>query len=276
MMLLNMIFNAFSFFIILYVLYILFRRKWLQIVASIMIVSSQLIVLLQFILFNLITFQNILIVVEIMGAPLLAVFAFFYYIGDLRLSKEKRRKLKSFKDDIKTKRQFFYYSIISIISSIAVFIYAYFNSTMITMYLLFGVSSIMLISGIILLLHEQSIVSETVILLIGKEKNRIYHYEIPKQKLIVKTSDFFNNDLYIVDKIGEVEIKLENKKSERHYLYWVATNDQINMKDQNVDILKNLSYQELLEQFEKYHYRSMVIQISKMGKIEIIKNKILK
>ena len=48
------------------------------------------------------------------------------------------------------------------------------------------------------------------------------------------------------------------------------------MKDQPVEIIKHLEYIDILDQFEKYHYRKMTIEISKTGHVDIIKNKIIK
>jgi hypothetical protein len=275
-MLINMIVNAFSFFIVLYVLHILFRRKWVVILASTLMMLSQVSNLISIILSNEISLSLIWVALQMIGGPAIAILAFFYYIGDLRFSKVKRKKLKDFNLDITTKRQFFNYAITAMIGSIVILVSSYFFVEGFTQYLLFGLSLIMLVFGIALLVHEKSITNEMVILLVGKEKNKLYFYEIPKHKTIVKTEDFFKNDIYIVDKIGQVEIKLDQKKVERHYLYWIATNDTIDMKNQNVEMLKHLSYKNLLDHFEKYHYRSMTIQISKMGNADILKNKLIK
>jgi hypothetical protein len=275
-MLINMIVNAFSFFIVLYVLHILFRRKWVVILASTLMMLSQVSNLISIILSNEISLSLIWVALQMIGGPAIAILAFFYYIGDLRFSKVKRKKLKDFNLDITTKRQFFNYAITAMIGSIVILVSSYFFVEGFTQYLLFGLSLIMLVFGIALLVHEKSITNEMVILLVGKEKNKLYFYEIPKHKTIVKTEDFFKNDIYIVDKIGQVEIKLDQKKVERHYLYWIATNDTIDMKNQNVEMLKHLSYKNLLDHFEKYHYRSMTIQISKMGNVDILKNKLIK
>jgi hypothetical protein len=275
-MLINMIANAFSFFIVLYVLHILFRRKWVVVLASILMMLSQLSILIQVIISSEITISILWTALQIIGGPIIAILGFFYYIGDLRFNKITRRKLKNFNNDITTKRQFFIYAVTGIISSVLISLLSYFFVEGFTQYLLFGLSLIMFVFGIALLVHERSITNEMVVLLVGKEKNKLYYYEIPKQKTVVKTEDFFKNDIYIVDKIGQIEIILDQKKVERHYLYWIATNDVIDMKNQNVDILKHLSYKELLDQFEKYHYRNMTIQISKMGHIEVIKNKVIR
>jgi hypothetical protein len=82
--------------------------------------------------------------------------------------------------------------------------------------------------------------------------------------------------MYIVDAIGEATLYLEDKKYEKHYLYWIATSEKIDMKNEVVEEMRALSYKEHLDHFEKYHYKKVVFKENRNGTAVFIKEKIVK
>ncbi|PKK89353.1 MAG: hypothetical protein CVV62_01415 [Tenericutes bacterium HGW-Tenericutes-7] len=143
-------------------------------------------------------------------------------------------------------------------------------------YVLISILSLSLIFGIYIIITNLKITSEQVILIIGRNKEKIYKYDIPKKKSRITISDFFDNPNYIVDPIGIANLKLDDNKLEKHYLYWIATGDQVDMKSSQLIELSNLSYEDYLDSYEKYHYRSLLFEVGRMGKAELVKNKKIK
>ncbi len=208
---------------------------------------------------------------------LLAFFFFMSFTGGLPLLKFKfRKKLKNFNTDIQTKKKTFFVGLSMIIGSIVLILLAYYFIEDILMFVVMGLSLISFGFGIYFILMTQKISEEKVILLVGREKEHIYGFNIPKDKLSLTVKDFFKNDRYIVDAIGEIEMIHENKSITKHYLFWIATGDKVDMTGEDLSKISRLSYQDFLGHFEKYHYKKVWFMETKMGNLELIKEKQIK
>ena len=138
---------------------------------------------------------------------------------------------------------------------------------------------ILLLSGLIgmilssyLLINLAKIKTEKIILLIGKDKSYVYWCDINPSDYKLHIKYYFKNENYIVDPIGLVFIKYHQGQLEKHHLYWIATNDQVQMENEMFKELKRFEYRDQLELFKKYEYRQMSLEESRLGHITISKN----
>ncbi|PKK96595.1 MAG: hypothetical protein CVV58_05570 [Tenericutes bacterium HGW-Tenericutes-3] len=209
---------------------------------------------------------------------LLAFYAFMVVTGGMPFFnfKMKRKTLKGISSDIQTKYLSTLISYMLILGSLIFGILVYFYIEGYMKYVLISILSLSLIFGIYIIITNLKITSEQVILIIGRNKEKIYKYDIPKKKSRITINDFFDNPNYIVDPIGIANLKLDDNKLEKHYLYWIATGDQVDMKSSQLIELSNLSYKDYLDSYEKYHYRSLLFEVGRMGKAELVKNKKIK
>ena len=208
---------------------------------------------------------------------LLAFFFFMSFTGGLPLLNIRfRKKLKNFNTDIQTKKKTFFVGLSMMIGSLVLILLAYYFIEDLLMFVVMGFAFISFGFGIYFMIRTQKILEEKVILLIGREKETIYGFDIPKDKLSITVTDFFKNDRYIVDAIGEIEIMQENKLIIKHYLFWIATGDKVDMSGEDLLRISRLSYQDYLSHFEKYHFKKVWFLESKMGHVELIKEKQIK
>lgn len=272
----ELVYSSVSTFILAYFIYVIFgrKRKISIIILSIMILY-QVIAILQGIGRG---YPIEAVVLMFIYGPTPTIFAFFLFMtftGGFGSARIKKRRLKSISSHIQTKRLTELASVMVIIVSIilapiAIFVMEEPN------YLIFVVCIISLALGIYMLISVIQIKMEKVILFVGKNKEKIYFYDIPKNARKVEVKDFYKNEMYIVDPIGEATLYLEDKKYEKHYLYWIATSEKIDMKDEVVEEMRALSYKEHLDHFEKYHYKKVIFQENRNGTAEFIKEKLVK
>ncbi len=272
----DFVFSSISTFILAYFIYMVFgrRRKISIFILSFMFlfdIISVVNALMQGFAWNII----ILLFLSSAGSTIFAFFLFMTFTGGFKFSRVRRKKLKNLSTDIQTKRLTEISSVAVIIISVIMALLAYFVLEE-SNYLILAVSALSLGLGIYILITVKKIKIEKVILLVGRNKEKIYEYDIPKNALKVEIKDFYKNDLYIVDAIGEATLYLEDKKYEKHFLYWIATGEQVNMKDEVVTEMRSLAYKDHLEHFEKYHYKKVVFQENRNGSADIVKEKIVK
>ena len=211
------------------------------------------------------------------GPVLLAYLLFNYLVGGSIFYKIKiKKKLKTLNTDIQTKKLFQIVSLITIFSSVILINIAYFLFEDFIKYLIIFLSLVSLVLMIVLMIKNKKLKLEKVILFVGKKKEEIYYYEINKDQLKVTIKDFFKNEMYIVDAIGEVELIDVDKNIEKNYLFWIATSEKIDMKEENLTKTNALVYKDFLDQFEKYHYKKVSYLVSKTNQLEVIKQKIIK
>jgi hypothetical protein len=211
------------------------------------------------------------------GPVILAYLLFNYLVGGSIFYKIRiKKRLKTLNTDIQTKRVFQSISLITIIGSVILINLAYFLFEDFIKYFVIALSLLSLILMIILMFKNKRLKLEKVILFVGKNKEFIYSYEISKDQLKVTIKDFFKNEMYIVDAIGEVELIDMDKSIEKNYLFWIATGEKIDMKDENLTKLDVLLYKDYLDQFEKYHYKKVTYHVTKTNKVELVKEKLIK
>ena len=113
---------------------------------------------------------------------------------------------------------------------------------------------------------------EKVIVFVGRQKEQIYVYHVSARTFKLSVPDFFTNDDYIVDPVGEALIDQGRRVFERHHLYWIATNDKIDMTAQPLDPITSLPYQHQLDTFEKYHYKLVTFRLAGSGQADMVKS----
>ncbi len=204
---------------------------------------------------------------------ILATFFFMIVSGGLPsfgLQFKKKRKVIS--NEVQTKKLLNNISYLMIIGSLIFIPLTFFSIEPYLKYVIIFVLLCSLIFGIYVLSSNLKITSESVILIIGKNRQKIFKYPIDKKMLKVAVSDFFTNKDYIVDPIGVAILVDKDKKREINHLFWVATNDKIDMTGEPIEQIENLSYYNQLKLYEKYNYRIITFQVSKQ-EVTVIKNR---
>ncbi|PKK92927.1 MAG: hypothetical protein CVV61_07275 [Tenericutes bacterium HGW-Tenericutes-6] len=188
----------------------------------------------------------------------------------------KRQTIKGIKHEIITSKRAKTGAIYMICGAVPLFLVGYFFMEEIMNYIVYLSAVLSLIGGIWIYLDTKRIKTESVIVFIGKDKEFIYQYDIPIESYKVQPVDFFKNEDFIIDPIGEVRLISDDKHVEVHYLYWVATSTKVDLKDSPLYKINQVPYIEDLHIFEKYHYKKMMYQYLKTGAVEKIKEKVVK
>ncbi|MFH0767206.1 MAG: hypothetical protein ABH890_01165 [Bacillota bacterium] len=275
----DFIINSASYFIMAYFVYsILGRKRTVSIIGLSILLFVELFNFVGAILVGTEIKVLILYFVSAVLPVLLSLYGFLVVTGGLPSFrfKFKATKLKSISTDVQTRYLSTLLSYVSIFGSLVFGILAYFYIDDFTKYIIISVLILAFAFGIYVVVTNGKITSEQVILIIGKNREKIYSYDIPKKKQRVIVSDFFDNPNYIVDPIGIAILQYDDKKIEKHFLYWIATNDKIDMANSGLKEILTLIYKDELERYEKYHYRSLVFSVGKMGKADLVKNKKIK
>jgi hypothetical protein len=208
---------------------------------------------------------------------LLAWFFFLSFTGGVHIRKIRfHQKLKSLNTDIQTKKMTETISIIIMSGSLGIGLLAYYFMEGFMVVLMIIASIVSFVLGIWMFLTQRKIVGEKIIVFVGRDKEKIYGYDIPKHKTKMTIKDFYQNSNYIVDAIGEAHLTYDDKTVEKHYLFWIATGDNIDMKGEVLDKVSALPYQTFLSHFEKYHYKKVWFTLSRMGTAELVKEKVIK
>jgi len=276
-MLINGLISTVSYFFIFLILYHLFRRHLTApLIAFLMFFTSSVSHLLStdYSNLDLTTGKMVLIIIYTLSPPVISFVLLLVYGGYFNTPIVRKRKLKHLSTDIYTKA-FVNLAILNIIGSLVLAFFSIYQFDGYQMIIGLVISGILLIVFLYAVIQEKKIISRSVILLVGKESIDLYNYEIPKNKRVVTIRDFYKDDRYIADKIGEVRFIREDLKHEMHYLYWIATQQNISMENEPVKFLPELPYQQVLDMFEKYHYHSMTIKKAEKGCI-ILKDRLIR
>lgn len=190
-------------------------------------------------------------------APVMvAFFVFLRITGGFGLPKYKReKKLKSISTDAET---VYLHRMISIVLSISGVLFgtlAYFFVPGWTKWLILTIGSLVFVLGLFLFYAESKVKHESILVIIGRDQKRFYMYEIPQKTYKVAIKTFFLNDNYIVDPIGKMVIKDHLNKLDVFHVYWIATQDHVDMKEEHQLNPIDIPFEEHIEHFEKYHYR---------------------
>jgi len=273
------IINSASYLITAYFVYsILGRKRTISIIGLTILLLVELFNLIDAIIYGMETKYLIMNSIAYILPILIAFYAFMRLTGGFPSTRFKfiGKKVKAISSDIQTKYTSTFWAYISIVGSLIFGTLAFFFIEEFTKFIIIPSLFLAFLFGVYVVITNSKVSSEKIILLTGKNKEKIYQYIIPKNKKKIIISDFYNNPNYIVDPIGIVILLLDDKKIEKHYLYWIATGDKIEVDYALVSEIPNLVYRDSLNVFEKYHYRSLTFQLSKMGKAELIKNKLIR
>lgn len=192
--------------------------------------------------------------IRILPVTIGALLFIYYTNGSLRISFKKSNKkvLKSnLKYDIvsiKFERIIVLSGMIfSLIFSVLIF---FFIKNVSTKYLLIGVLMAGFILAIVLYFKNKHIQTEKVIVFVGKEKELIYSYEIPKNLYRIPLTSFYDRKDYIIDPIGIAYIN-----NEKHYLYWIGTSQKVDISNEKLVKIESTPYNNHLDIFEKFYYQ---------------------
>jgi hypothetical protein len=275
-LIMNFISSLISAFFIAYIIYIVFNRRTkppLYFLGFMSLMTA----LDWFINFRGAPTSLIIIAFLLRVAPYIFAFVIFMFITGLlpRTQKvRKQRPLKSISENINTvyiDRLIVFAASFGALISI---LFAYFfMDEGLTKYLVMTIGVVGLIMSILFYLKVSKVKKEYVVLLVGKNKEKKYIYEIPEKttKLIFKS--LYNNPMYLVDPIGVAIVYDETKRFEKHYLYWIATSDQIDMSSSNFKPARYLDYDHFLDDYPKYQYLEISFQPLRSGGAEKIAEK---
>lgn len=265
-----------SYFMITYFVYSLFgRNRRISFIIYAVLFISTLISLVQVFEYGL---TAILYVTLLELLPLLlALYAFLSITGGISVNiRLKSKKLKSISSDIQTKYLLKLIFIGLIISSLLFGLGSYYFLEDFMKWVIISLSVVILIASIYLFFNQNQIENEYVLLIVGRDSKKFYTYQIPPKKTKILVKDFYQNETYIVDPIGKITWIMANKKIEIHYLYWIATNDQIDMTAEKALTPVKPEFIDYIEKFEKYHYRLMTLSIDDKSRIELKSQRLIK
>ena len=195
-------------------------------------------------------------VMSYLAPVILAFMVFLRLTGGFLLPKYRReKKLKSISSDVETIYQHRILSIILGSSGLLFAILAYVLIPEWTKWLIVSFGILVFILGVNLLLKELSVLHESVLLIVGRKDKKYYEYKIPAKKMKVSIKEFFGNENYIVDPIGRIILTDDVKKKSLYYVYWIATQDQIDMKNEQKLSQVEIPFESFIDRFEKYHFR---------------------
>jgi hypothetical protein len=211
-------------------------------------------------------------------APVIVAFLVFLRLtGGFGLPKYRReRKLKSISTDVETIYQHRILSSILGSSGVIFGSLAYFFIPGWTKWLIVVIGVVVAILGTYLLLKELSVQHESVLLIVGRQEKRYYEFIIPSKKMRVSIPEFFTNDNYIVDPIGKIIVSNESKKMGIYHVYWIATQDAIDMKNEHQLTQIEIPFETYMDQFEKYHYRIIHLHQKQSDQITLVSIKQIK
>lgn len=191
-----------------------------------------------------------------------------------RKGSSKRAFKSKVKDEVKTsasqKQSLFIFTAFPIIILIIVWFSVQDD---ILKYVLMGISLLGALLGIFFILDFRKIRKESVVVLIGKQKELIYEYLLPKGQRTVEVKDFFQSDDFIVDQIGTLKLIYPDKTIEKHYLYWIATSQKIEVSNPNLVLQNDAIYQKHLDTFPKYKLTHMTLSVSNDNLTKVLKIK---
>jgi len=218
----------------------------------------------------------ILLIVYDVGPLVFAAMIFASITGGIPMIKMKRKRvIKGISDDIQTAWKQKITALIVILGSLILGVVSTLIFEEMMLYTMWAVTVLGFVLGIIIYLKTSKITKERIILLVGKDKESMYEYVINQKTLRLEVKDFFDDDRYIIDFIGVVHVIDQNKHEEKDYLYWLATSEQVDIQKPLTKLL-NLSYVDHLSHFEKYHVKHLWFEALKTGKLEKVKEKLIK
>jgi hypothetical protein len=267
-----------SYLMLTYFIYsILNRNKTIPMVIFVFLLISETVQLIRWINLGA-NFTIILFGIMRYLLPVLLAFLIFIRLtGGLNLPRRHaHQKLKGINSDVQTSYQTTLLA--TFLGAFGIFFgfLSYFLVEDWSKYLIMGISGIIIIIGIYFFIKQSFIQTEQVIMIIGRDDKKYYTYDVPKKRFSIKVGEFFKNEHYIVDPIGKIISSDDNKKTHIYYVYWVATNDKIDMSDEKELRETHIPFKDVFDTFEKYHYRVITIHEDSKGHIDIKSNKKIK
>jgi len=220
--------------------------------------------------------QTVLFITASVGPVFFAALVFISFTGGMPLIKIKRQKtFKGVSNKVLSKHMNLQTASIVMAGSLIALAAGYFVFSDVMRYVIIFISVIAFILGIMLYIQASHIIEEKVVLIVGRNKELMYTATIDKSIKVIDMKDFYHDEGYIVDRIGEVYIQAHEKKEIRHYLYWLATGDKV-VVGAPFEKKDRLVYDSFLPEFEKYHMKRMWFKALKRGDVEKIKEKIIR
>jgi hypothetical protein len=196
--------------------------------------------------------------------------------GFPRFELRRRKRMKPIKNEIVTVRRDKEMLLFAAFASVLIAIPAYLLIDDFLRYVIPIVSVFVLILSIFYYRKLEKVRLECIVLFIGRTKEKIYFKTIDPKTKRLEVKDFYTNDLYIVDSIGVAIIERSDMTIEKHYLFWIATGDSVDMSKESFVQKESLPYQDALHEFEKYHYRIMHFKVSRRGQTIRTKNLLIR
>ncbi len=212
---------------------------------------------------------------------LLAGVLFLYltraYRTRISFAKNKQLKLKKIYSTIYPKK---YVKQLSISGSIlsfsvlvmAVVIYMLDLTTMnqIIFILTVILSSLVFIFSIYQMFMSCSIEKEKIVVYVGKQKEQCYVYDLLQSYRPLTIQDVYLDNAFIIDEIGSIKVFDGIKVIEKYHLYWIATSQEISIKEDGFDGSKIL-FKKWISDVSKYENVRLRFRIEKNEYIEIKK-----
>ncbi|MCF7931574.1 MAG: hypothetical protein K9K93_00210 [Acholeplasmataceae bacterium] len=276
---LSFISRLISGFFIAHILYIIFqRRPKVPMVVLLVLIGMETLTLIRLWL-NAEAFVTILLQGMLNVLPYVFAYMLFQKVTGQRVigfKRIKRQKLKPISYDVETIHKDRLISLVGVQAALVIGAFVIFLMDGFFQILLGVISAVVLALSGYLFYRIRLIRHERVIVIIGKDRSLLYTYEIDPKALKVKVETFFKNPNYIIDPIGIAILKHHDGTVERDHLYWIATSDQVDVSKEPLKAIQTLSYQNHLDVYQKYHYRIVTFNVSKMMHASIEKTETIR
>jgi hypothetical protein len=188
----------------------------------------------------------------------------------------RRRRVKSVSSDVITVRKDRMMALLGLALSVAVGIPSVF---VLEGWIRFALPVVMLavfVLSALVWFRAKPVKSEAVLLVVGKDNERLYTHPIDPSRFTFKVKDFFDNPDFIVDPVGTAVLRYPDKAVRREHVYRIQTSAFVDMKDAPLKESEHVVYRDELDRFEKYHYRIITFDVSKTGRATIVKTETIR
>jgi len=277
-LILNFISRLISGFFIAHILWIIFsRRPRIPVVVLLILIATELFDVVARVIGGA-SFTAILLTFALQVLPYVFSLLLFMRVTGQQFFRlrVRRRRPKSVSSDIITVRKDRITALLGLAVSVVVGVPSVF---VLEGWIRFALPVVMLavfVLSAVVWFRAKPVKSEAVLLVIGKDNDRLYTHPIDPSRFTLKVTDFFYNRDFIVDPVGTAVLRYPDKTVRREHVYRIQTSAVVDMKDAPLKETGHVVYRDELDRFEKYHYRIITFDVSKTGRVTVVKTETIR
>ncbi len=200
------------------------------------------------------------------------------YASKIRFRKERSLKLKKLYTTVLPSKYIKQLSISGNIVSAIVLLLAIsvriFDFTVITDFLFvitIVISSLSLVYTAYQIYMSRFVEKESFLIYVGKQKENCYSYDMKQIFRPITIEDIYKNSDFIIDEIGFIRVYEQHRLIEKYYLYWIATSQDVQIKEEHIDKV-NVLFKDYVDDISKYQKVNIRLKLER-GQYELISKK---